>query len=310
VEKTKVMIGMLTGGFMIHASQVILAHQLPIWSASPNCPYSFTLWIEAGTSPQEFARNKIIKEFLDSECDILMMVDDDMILTGKAIELLETPGDWHIVGPLQYMFQPANPERGRMKPEAYPCAFNRDKSAPIGSQTLPCWPVMGEGTVSEVAAVGSGVMAIKREVLLDRRLMVKKNMDPPAFFKNRYDRNGKRLRGLDIDFCWRAGDLGYKVMVNWAVEVGHYKRVNLNDIDFFAKGSFMDGMKAQLLYDQNQKGNPDELQVAGVEGGPNGGTGGMAESGGGDAGLAQGGVDRAGGEDEEGPGEVARRAAG
>lgn len=251
MTKERVMVATLSGGGMIHASHAILAHFLPIWSQSPNVPYEFSYKIEAGTSPQEYARNILCKDALESGADTLLMMDDDMIVSGTILDLLATPG-YDIAAPLQYMFMPPNPERGRHFPECLPCAFEFDKEAPEGQQIRPVYPTSPEGS-SVVEAVGSGVMAIKRRVLEDPRMLLTEGLEPPALWKNIYRDNGERIRGLDIDFCRRAHALGYRIMVNWGVQVGHYKRTNLNDIDAFAKGSFMLGI---------QKGIKDGKSVA------------------------------------------------
>lgn len=304
MEKKPVLVAILSGGVMNHVTQTWLAYNLPILTASPNCPYKFGLYIEAGTSPQEYARNRIIEAFLKSDCEILMMIDDDMTMRPGALDLLSTPEPWDIVAPLQHMFHPVNPDKGKFKPECIPCAFNRDAKAEIGKQLLPVYPMEGDGNVSEVSAVGSGVMAIKRRVLEDPKMMVEEGMEPPAFFLNRYENNGRRIRGLDIDFCWRAGELGYAIRINWGVEVGHYKRVDLWDVDYYAKASFMDGLKAGL------RERADGIQVAQGEGREADRKSGVAGHPGGSD-LAESGVDRAGTPSADAiVGKVARRATG
>jgi len=222
---------------MIHASQAMLAYHLPYWTGQDEVPFAFMLWIEAGSSPQPYKRNRIIQRFLDSDCDILMMIDDDMIVDKRIIGLLNTP-DYDVVGPLQYTMKGIDPDKGRTVPECFPCAFNAGDE---DGQMLPVWPKQGD--VAKVDIVGSGVIAIRRCVLEDSRMLHEADLDPPAFFRDIYLANGRRTRGLDVDFCRRATELGYRVRVNWGIEVGHFKRVNLNDIDLYAKSQFMMGLR-------------------------------------------------------------------
>lgn len=237
--KTPVMVGFLAGGMMVHVTQAWFSYQLPLLNADQDCPFAFMPWYEAATKPCERARNQICGAFLESECQILMMVDDDMVIGDNLIDLLATAEDWDIIAPLQHMFIPADKRAGREVAECLPCAFGRDADAPIGKQMLRVKP--NGRPVDDVSAVGSGVIAIRRRVLEDPRMQVEPGYDPPAFFRNLLLPNGVRERGLDIDFCWRATELGYGVKVNWNVPVGHYKRVDLFDVDMYAQVSFMRG---------------------------------------------------------------------
>jgi GT2 family glycosyltransferase len=238
------MVAILSGGCMIHATQGLLGHALAKWTYDPTTPFKFMFLIEAGTSPQEYARNIIIEQMLATDCKALLMIDDDMVVSGTVLDLLATP-EYDIVAPLQHMFMPPDPSKGRPFPEAYPCAFMFDKERKEGQQIRPVYPVSG-CSASPVEAVGSGVMLIRREVLEDERMLIAPGMTPPAFFKNVYRDNGERIRGLDIDFCRRAHALGYKIKVNWSVSVGHYKRTDLNDVDLYAKGSWRVGYEQGL----------------------------------------------------------------
>lgn len=242
MKKERVMIAPISGSGMLHSTHALLAYHLPLWSANPNIPFEFIYRAEIGTSPQEYARNIVCGDAVKAECDVLVMIDDDMIVSGTVLDLLTTP-HYDIAGPLQYMFMPPDPAKGRDFPECYPCAFKFDHEQPEGRQIFPVYPTAPEGS-SVVEAVGSGVIAIRRKVLEDPKMLLEVGMDPPALWKNVYLGNGERIRGLDIDFCRRAHGLGYSIMVNWSVQVGHYKRANLNDVDAFAKGSFLQGYHA------------------------------------------------------------------
>jgi len=71
--------------------------------------------------------------------------------------------------------------------------------------------------VIECDAIGSGVMMIARRVL----------EDIPYPFKNDYDPEGIKTRGLDFNFCRRAKKLGYKVWADTDNLTSHWATVDL-----------------------------------------------------------------------------------
>jgi GT2 family glycosyltransferase len=74
--------------------------------------------------------------------------------------------------------------------------------------------------VQECDAIGSGNMMIARRVL----------EDIPHPFRNEYDSEGIKRRGLDFNFCKRAKEKGYKVWVDTDLLCSHFTRANLKDI--------------------------------------------------------------------------------
>lgn len=266
MKRERVMVGILAFDNRVNVSLMQMAHELPLVAANPNNRYEFTLYCQAGTRPQEYARNLIIEKFLQSPCDTLLMIDDDMVQQGwTTLKLLDTPG-YDIAGPVQLMFLNYDPttDPPRM-PEVFPCAFFRDSTQ--NGKMVPMWPAPGTKH-NKVDAVGSGCIAIKRRVLEDKRMLIAEGYSPPAFFQNHYDPNGWRTRGLDIDFCFRATDLGYRVMVNWEAQIGHLKHVDLNHVEMYAKTQFKlgyeVGAKNALRMAQEQGWTPPgEDRVAG-----------------------------------------------
>lgn len=260
-QKQQVLVGVVAGSHAAHASLLWLAYYLYPWSLNPKMRYEFLFWPEIGTSPQELARNNLCQRCLDSDAEVLLMIDDDMIVDGTVLDLLTTP-DYDIVAPLQYMYLPENHEKKRAVPSTVPCAFNFDRDAPEGQQIRPVLPTPGQ-MITDVEAVGSGCMAIKRKVLEDPRMQIEPGLDPPAFFQNQYLANGIRIRGLDIDFCKRATELGYRIRTNWTVQVGHYKKCNLNGVDLYAKMSWHEG------YEKGKRDGLETVPVERVEARPN-----------------------------------------
>ena len=293
-NKEKVFIGIPAFDNQVNLSLLQMAYELPVVSANPGTAYDFTLLADGGQRPQEWCRNRIIQRFLETDCETLLMIDNDMVQMGwRTLKLLETP-DYDIAGPVQLMFHEINHEQGRDIPELYACAFVFDRTQ--DNKMHPTYPVPNEPMVRDVEAVGSGCMAIKRHVLEDERMHVEPGMQPPAIFRNVYEANGNRLRGLDIDFCKRAHELGYKIKMNWEAEIGHLKTIDLNQVNVYGLAQYRGGMEAARR----------EIQVDQAEGGEKAGNGRVAGADGEDDGaVAQFRLDRGPGGPEAGAGDAA-----
>jgi hypothetical protein len=178
-------------------------------------------------------------ELLSRPIDTLLMVDNDMIQHGwRSLQILDTP-DYDIAGCLQYAWFPRDYQENR-PPHAWPCVFTRKPEGEKGMQAV--YPQPGEN-YREVDRVGSGFMAIKRRVLADERMLLAPGFDPPAMWRNVYEPNFVRAKGLDMDFCDRAKANGHRVVVNWRAEIGHNKTVNLNEVDEYAKAQAIQGFE-------------------------------------------------------------------
>jgi hypothetical protein len=258
VPKTEdVLIVVLCGNHMAHASLVQLANECDRFSALGTHRFTLDL-VPITASPQELARNTacgMALERLKRPTDTLLLMDNDMIQHGwRTLRLLDTP-DYDIAGGLQYMWLPRDHELNR-PPEARPCVFMRK---PDGEKGQTCvYPVHGEAA-REVDRVGSGFMAIKRRVLADERMHLAPGFDPPALWRNVFQPNYVRTKGLDMDFCDRAKALGYRIVANWTAEIGHNKTANVNEIDEYAKAQFIDGF---------ERGVRHAIQMAGGGCGP------------------------------------------
>jgi len=264
-----VLIVVLCGGHSAHASLLQLANECDRFSAVKT--HRFELEFRPITaSPQELARNTacaMALETLKRPTDTLLMIDHDMIQHGwRSLRILDTP-DYDIAGGLQYMWLPRDYEEKRA-PEARPCAFVRRPEGVKGQNCI--YPQPGE-TSREVDRVGSGFMAIKRRVLADPRMLLAPGYDPPALWRNVFQPNFVREKGLDMDFCDRARALEYRVVVNWSAEIGHNKTVNVNEIDEYAKAQFVSGFEMGVQHAvQLARGRSGEMEGPGGEPGSRG----------------------------------------
>jgi hypothetical protein len=133
-------------------------------------------------------RNWIAAKAVNSGCDYLFFVDDDMILPKDTLErLLEASKD--IIGGVYLTKYEVQDYVYELLPGTQP-----DKD------------------IFEVAAIGTGAMLIKCDVF--RKL-------PQPWFKYEWNQNGSVKRSHDWIFCEDARNAGYKVWAEPRLEIGH-----------------------------------------------------------------------------------------
>lgn len=146
------------------------------------------------------SRNDLCKTALQNECDFIMWLDSDMVVPPDTIKRLmkdleDTGAD--LVSGLYF----------RRVPPYSPVAFS--KMEIVGNKCE--WsnfdgPLEG---IHEVAGVGFGCVLMKTDMLL---AMAQKYSD---FF-------GPMAKvGEDLSFCWRARQLGYKILLDTDLKCGH-----------------------------------------------------------------------------------------
>lgn len=157
------------------------------------------------------SRNILTQEFLDSDCDKLLMLDSDILFTPEHIARISSH-DEAVVGGLY-----AKKEReGRVCCER----LNADPPTPDSRGLIP------------LKYIGTGFMCTTRELI---ELMIKKN--PQIKYTSEYTKKTmhdlwtvgvhaglKRYLTEDWWFCQRAIDLGYKVWGDSQVQLQHEGR--------------------------------------------------------------------------------------
>lgn len=151
-------------------------------------------------------RNKIVKKFLetDKKFDYLLMIDSDCIPPNNVLELADYQKD--IIGGLCFAY---------MNKRVIPLVLKENSEGTYDMANVS----LNEGVI-ECSGIGSGCMMIKREVL--------ENIPFP--FRNEYDTDGIKTKGLDINFCERARRKGYKVWCDTDMLVSHWTIQDLKDI--------------------------------------------------------------------------------
>jgi len=184
--------------------------------------------VHSSLKPITQNRNKVVQDFLSKpEYDYLVMFDSDNVPPVDFLNLVDFQLD--IVGSLYFGYQ---------KGMIVPWCLERGKD---GLFTIV--DLKGKRGLIECDAVGTGAIVIKRSVLEDERLKFP--------FRNEYDADGIKLLGLDINFCKRAKEVGYKVYCHLDYISGHWVPVDLKDV--FALLIEKEGLEEKLKLLQGEK---------------------------------------------------------
>lgn len=243
-KKVMVAIPTMTNRITIQITGLLDALRLSSFDADSIYGVQFSLI--TGYSPVEFARNTMVGHFLRSDCEKLWFIDEDMLPEASTVRLLHSDAD--IICARMYKFDHPNPERGTNVGLGL-CAMMESEN----KLYRPLMPSIGEASVQDCDAVGTGCTVIARRVLEDRRLWapnvysevgkepVDGNVDPgtgdwaPNVFRTHRAPNGKGIMGEDIDFSRRAKALGYTVKVDLNAVCGHFKSIDVDQAGFLAQ---------------------------------------------------------------------------
>lgn len=186
--------------------------------------------VEEPIEPVELARNTIAGRFLRTDCDALLMIDQDQRPQSSADQLLDSLAD--VTAGMTLMARTIPDGQAKRRGLAVP-AMRASGGGPLAA--IEPFSVGDQ----DVDTVGFGAVLIKRRVLEDRRLWMSPEFadpytgaqqtiagdpeEPPAIFRTLRKPNGRTLYGEDFDFCLRAKALGYSVAVQMNARFGHVK---------------------------------------------------------------------------------------
>ena len=149
-------------------------------------------------------RNTIVQKFLATDCDYLMMIDSDIVPPPNILKLVDFDKD--IITPLMFVYQ---------KGELLPLFLKRHQDGFYDADDY-----LEKTGLVEADATGTGCMVIKREVL--------EKVKYP--FRNEYDVDGIKTLGLDLSFCQRARELGYKSWIHLDYVASHHTVYDLKEL--------------------------------------------------------------------------------
>lgn len=163
-------------------------------------------------------RSQIRQRFLSTNCDYLLMLDDDIVPNGNPAELVKAEKD--IIG-CPYLIWKKKINRLVWTAWIWHNGGYRD----IDIDTIKISTIE---LFMPVDVIGLGCSLIRRDVL--------KKIDNP--FKESFDNSGKLIWGEEFAFCSRARGMGYGVFTTPKSQCEHYKTVGLKKL----KGSIQKGI--------------------------------------------------------------------
>jgi hypothetical protein len=164
-------------------------------------------------------RNAVVKRFLKSDCDFLMMQDDDIIPLHNPAELVHANRD--IIG------CPA-----KVRQEGHQLNWVAFLEVPGTGGYVPADLSRAPSSADLIAVdiVGTGLIIVRRNVL---------EALPPGAFMDTFDEDGVRKMGTDFAFCKRARDAGFEVFTTPNRVCEHIKEVGLLNIDSYDDSDFL-----------------------------------------------------------------------
>lgn len=165
----------------------------------------------------DFARNEIVREFQESDCDILWFLDSDIVPPDNILDIVMFPMmEWKLAGAPYPVFLVAKKENG---PQVLITVYKR-----IDGKLAACdAPQTG---IEEVDGLATGCLFIRREVF--------DKLEKPYFEFKYKKENMFMYEGEDLGFCRKVNELGYKFYTDYSMVCKHYKTVDLLDMNNYA----------------------------------------------------------------------------
>jgi hypothetical protein len=186
------------------------------------CPFRFKIHTEPGKRGIDYARNSIVRTFMnDTDDDWLMMIDRDQAVP-ENFWMLCTIRDADIVSGLTPVWV------GNMDPEAMLRVNNYGVDSKGRCFNLP----IPDETIQQpyrVPVAGTGCIAIRRRVFAPPPHGLGLN---PFYFTREEDQKIKA--GEDINFSVNANKAGFIVSVHPQVWFDHIKEMPLRQVDAYA----------------------------------------------------------------------------
>ena len=195
-HKPKIMIGIPGFAGVVPEAQESLARL--IFRCGRDLPqYDFAL--EMVVKREQFrARNQLVDAAIASDCEYLLMLDDDMIVPPDLIERL-LAHDKDVTGALYY-------QRGGAFHPVIMQTLKHDTGEMTARFLEPFDPVITNPGLHEVDVIGGGCMLFRVDIF--------RKLTPPYFW-------WEDTLGTDIAICTRLKDAGVQIWVDTSLELGH-----------------------------------------------------------------------------------------
>lgn len=167
--------------------------------------------------PHHFAADEIAATFLESQCDTLLSIDDDVAFPADTVERMRADPAGHPYDLLMALCPVRTPPH-------LPVVLRRNHDMKTGKLFMPGTdngvilryiPALDaiNGGVVDVDMVGLGFTLIRRRVF--------DAMTPRLAVAGSYFQWGDVQQGEDCYFCEQAKDLGFRIGVHTGISVGH-----------------------------------------------------------------------------------------
>lgn len=161
-----------------------------------------------GRVPHDSARNYAVDEFLKTDCQWLLLIDNDMTVHKSIFEMLDSaPAVADVVVPRFFAMTNGGTEQTPQMALSL-CWYLRPSDPP------------GRGDWTEIDGSGSGVLAIRRRVFAEM-------IDKP-YFRFGYDADGHMVEGEDLMFSKKVKAAGGRFFGSNIYECGHVHSVDLS----------------------------------------------------------------------------------
>jgi len=170
------------------------------------------IWENPGltwANPISSNRNLITKRFLETDCEWLLQIDDDVVPHCNPAEFIYANRD--IVG---------FPARVRSTGQTICWTAYRDHPSGVAYSAVDFTQLDDMMDLMEVEIVGTGCILIHRRVLEVLK----------APFHSEFDDDGVQIYGTDFAFCRKAKKVGFHIYTAPNYTCEHFKKVGLNDI--------------------------------------------------------------------------------
>lgn len=191
----------------------------------------------------DFARNKMVEEFLESNADCIWFLDSDVTPPRHILDLVTMHWDkWKLAGAPYPVFMTPPGYEG---PQVVYTVYKGTSDSGMHPTRIP-----SQGT-DFVDGIATGCLFIKREVL---------EVMPKPYFAFQYNADDRNItEGEDLAFCRAMHKAGHQFFVDYSMQCGHRKSVCLMDVSNYA---MQFAKTAVEQYDKQIRGSVEELQNA------------------------------------------------
>ncbi len=168
----------------------------------------------------DHARNAIVRDFLETDCDVLWFLDADIGPSKHVLDLIVNHWDkWQAAGAAYPIWAT---QAGQQYPQILFTAYKGTGESEFGTTGIRMCEVLTEGQ-EFVDGLATGCMFLKRSVF--------DNLQKP-YFEFKYEADTRNIiEGEDIGFCLKLMKQGVRFFTDYSLVCKHYKRVDLLDMN-------------------------------------------------------------------------------